>query len=311
MSVFALPALIALLSKVWVYILAKNVLTKKADYASQTFLCLLIFFAVNNLSEFLVISELFNNIVSENLLRSYYVALLFSLAFMCIFAMSVANQSSHIMFNTVALSVAVLMALVTFQTDLIIAGAVSIGYAITAVKGDYYFLFQLVVLLGFASIFYILVRRYATTIDINVQLKCFYAGFALSPIIIVSLIVMIMMQANFQYTGAILIPFASTFFLLLVVLTEKNNNLINIQGGLPFSAQRKAEKKLVSIYRSHVVGDTKLPETKSEIERMLIQSALDRAGDNVSLTANNLGIKRSTLYSIFNRLEMRGHGQGD
>ena len=306
MSVFALPALVALFTKVCVYILAKKVLTKKADHESQIFLCLLVFFALNNLSEFLVNSELVNNIVSENLLRAYYVALLFSLAFMSIFAMSVANKKSHSRFNIATLSVAVLMALVTFQTDWIVAGAVSVGYSVTAIKGAYYFLFQLTVLSAFASILYILVRRYATTIDINIQLKCFYAGFALSPIIIVSIIVMLMMQAGYQYTGAILLPFASTFFLLLVVLTEKNNDLINIQGELPFFAQRQAEKKILSIYRSHVMGDIKLAETKSEIERVLIQSALDRADDNVSLAASDLGIKRSTLYSICSRLEIRG-----
>jgi DNA-binding NtrC family response regulator len=90
-----------------------------------------------------------------------------------------------------------------------------------------------------------------------------------------------------------------------VVLTEKNNDLISIRGKLPFSAQRKSEKQFLSIYRSHVDGDLGLPEAKNEIERILIQSALERSHNNVTLTANNLGIKRSTLYSIFNRLDMK------
>lgn len=300
MSIFILPALIALLTKVWVYVLAR-----KNNHTSTTFLWLLAFFALHNLSELLVISQLFNNTVSENLLKSYYVALLFSLAYMCIFAMSIANENSHSRFNTTVLSITVLMALVTFQTDLIVAGAISIGYTVTAVKGSYYFSFQLLVLLGFVSIIYNLIHRYITAVDIKVQLKCFYAGFALSPIVIVSIAVMVMMQIGYQYTAAIALPFASTFFLSLVILTQKDNDLINIQGILPFTVYRKAEKQILSIYRSHTAGNLNLPETKNEIERVLIQSALDRSNDNVSLTANNLGIKRSTLYSIFNRLEIR------
>ncbi|MGK0439595.1 MAG: hypothetical protein ACJATK_002555 [Paracoccaceae bacterium] len=306
MSVFALPALIALLTKIWIFVFAK-----KTNHTSQIFLWLLVFFAANNLSEFLVISQLLNNAVSESLLKSYYVALLFSLAYMCIFTMSVAYKDSHTKFNLLTIGIAALMALITFQTNWIVAGAISVDYTVTAVRGAYYFVFQLTVLTGFAWILYTLVRRYLNTLDIDVQLKCFYAGLTLSPIIIMSIIVMAMMQMGYQYTGAILLPFASTFLLLLVVLTEKNNDLIGIQSRLPFSEQRKAEKKILSIYRSHVDGDLSFCETKSAIERILVQSALDRSYNNVTLTANNLDIKRSTLYSIFNRLDMRRHAEED
>jgi len=300
MSVFALPALIALFTKFGVYSLAR-----KNQHASQTFLMLLIFFGMHNLSEFLVISELLNNQVSENLLRSYYVAALFSVAYMCVFTMSVVNKGSHNKFNFFVLSIAFLISLVIFFSDLVIAGAVSVGYTVTAIKGAYYFVFQLAAVLGFSWIITTLVTRYLSTLDVQVQLKCFYAMFALFPVIVMSIFVIAMMQFGYQYTGAILLPFSSTFFLLIIVLTEKDNDFIRIRHRLPFSKQRAAEKKLLSIYRSHTDGDIGLADTKTAIERLLIQNALEHTNNNVSQTANNLGIKRSTLYSVMNRLEMK------
>ena len=135
------------------------------------------------------------------------------------------------------------MALVIFQTNWIVAGAVSFGYTVTAIKGAYYFIFQLTVLIGFALILYTLARRYLVSTNTNDQLKCFYAGLSLSPIIIISLFVMTMMQADYQYTGAILLPFASTFFLLLVVMTEKNNDLISIQGCLLYTSPSPRDQR--------------------------------------------------------------------
>jgi len=300
MSLFALPALVALILKIWVYALAK-----KSDQSSQTFLWLLVFFAMHNLSEFLVIAQFFENQGTINyLLRFYYVGLIFSLAYMCIFATTTAHQNNHNRHDLIILSVAVLFSLVMIQTDLVIAGSSAIGYTVTAIKGHYYFLFQFIVLLGFVRIFYVLIHQYLTTLNIQVQLKCFYAMFALSPIIVISTLVMLMMHLGYPYTAALILPFASTLVLLIVVLSHKHNDLINIRGRLPFSAHRAAERQLVNIYRSFANEDLGLNQAKRDIERIFIQSALDRSGNNVSQAAARLKIKRSSLYSIFNRLEI-------
>lgn len=302
MSVFALPALIALLTKMWVYALAR-----RSKQTSQIFLWLLVFFAAHNLSEFLLISKLFNNMVSESLLKAYYVCAFFSIAYMCVFAMSVANKDNHNKHYLLTIGIAVLMSLATFQTDWIVAGVVSVGYTVTAVKGAYYFVFQLSALSSFIWILYTLIRRYLHATDTSTRLKCYYAVLALSPVIVMSVIVMIMMQMGYQYTAAILLPFSSTAFLLLVVLTERDNDLIRVRDRLPFMVKRKDKKKLISIYRAHLSGDLGLSDTKGEIERILIQNALDSSDNNVTLAANKLGITRSTLYSIFNRLNFKRH----
>jgi len=107
-----------------------------------------------------------------------------------------------------------------------------------------------------------------------------------------------------KYTGAIILPFASTIVLLFVVLTQKNNDLINVGAKLPFTARKRAERKLIKIYRSLYNNQVGLNDAKRDIETILVQSALDRSENNVSAAAKMLGLQRSTLYSIFNRLEM-------
>lgn len=299
MSMFALPALIALLTKLWIYSIAV-----KAKKTPKAFLWLLLFFGVHNLSEFLVISKLLNETVSEGLLRSYYVAALFSIAYICIFVMSVAYREVSYRFSFVVLSIAFIMSSVTFLTDWIVAGAVSVGYTVTAIQGEYYDMFLMVVLLGFVWTIYTLLKRYFTTLDLRIQLKCFYTAFSLSPLILMAVIVMVMMQMGYEYTGAILLPFTSTCFLLLIIATEKNSDLIRIRHRLPFSKHRTVEKKILGLYRSFIDQDLGFVDAKTEIEKALIQSALDRSDNNVSLAAHELGIKRSTLYSIFRRLDM-------
>ena len=300
MSVFAFPALIALLTKIWVYLLARN-----AKHTSQTFLWLLVFFALHNLAELAVISKFFSIDISESLLRLYYVAALFSLAYMCIFAMSVGNKEKYTRLNYVLIGLAAAESLLVFSTDLIVAGAVSAGYTVTAIKGTYYFIFQFTALVGFVWILYPLIKRYFTTTDSQVQLSCFYAVLSFSPIIVMSLIVLAMMQMGYPYTGAIVLPFVSTFFLLLLILTEKNNDLIRIRYKLPFSNRNATEKQLLGIFRAHLNDQLSLVETKHELEKILIQSALDSSHGNVTWAADKLGIKRSTLYSILNRLDMK------
>jgi len=299
MFVFALPALFALATKVWVYMLAR-----KAKSTSHAFLWLLAFFAIHNLCEALVIAQLFNDAVSDGLLRLYYVAALFALAYMCIFTFSIASKDKHNQLNAFALIVASCLSGIIFMTDWLVAGASSAGYTVTAIKGTYYFVFQLTVILGFGCILYTLARRYLTSADLDVQLKCFYAALALSPIIVMSVIVIIMMHIGSPYTGAMLLPFTSSLFLLLVIATQSKHDLIRIRHKLPFSNQKKAEREILSVYRALADGDLGLVKAKHEIEKVLIQGALERSNNNVSLAANKLGIKRSSLYSIFNRLEM-------
>lgn len=305
MSVFALPALIALITKMWVYVLAKN-----TKYTPRTFLWLIGFFAVHNLSEFAVISTFSDGNISVYLLKFYYVAALFSLAYMCIYATSVGSEEKHNTFNVMAISLAAVLSFLVLSTDLIIGGAVSVGYTVSAIKGSYYYIFQMAALLGFALIFSTLLRRYLSSTDNATQLKCFYAALSLSPVIVISIIVIGMMQAGYQYTGAILLPFSSTFFLLLVVLTEKNSDLIRIRYKLPFSNRRASEKQFLAVFRSHMNDELGLSETKAELEKLLIQSALDSSHGNVTRAAEKLGIKRSTFYSILNRLDMK-KGAGD
>lgn len=307
MSIFALPAVFALLTKIWVYALAR-----KSEHTSKTFLCLLGFFAIHNLSEFVVLAQFFKAGVTESvLLRLYYVALFFSLGYMCVFAMSVANQKKNIKYSFSILVIAFVLSLIVVFSDWIVAGSLSLGYTVTAVKGSYYFVFQFFVILGFLCIAYTLGRSYLTTFDIRIQLKCFYAMLALSPVIIMSLLVMLMMQMGFQYTGVVLLPFASTLVLLIVVKTEKDNDLIRIRNRLPFTARARAERKIIGIYRQHLDGDLGFHEARDEIEKIFIESALDRSANNKTLAAELLGLRRSTLYSIFGRLDMTDHKLND
>lgn len=300
MSTYALPALLALLSKLWVYIFVRN-----SSVTSSEFLWLLCFFGINNLSEFLIITQLFDDALTDSLLRIYYVSAIFCLAYMCLFARALTGGSGrHNILNYALLSIATIISGLVYFTDAIIEGFVSIGYTVTRIQGDFYTIIPIVALCGFTLIVVTILRTYLTTVEMRVQLKCFYAGFSLLPLIIMTCFVLVMMQLGFGFTGAVLMPLVTTLFLLLIILTQKHTDIINIQHRLPFSYQRKKERELLHVYRSHIKGEIGLNETKDEFDKILIRGALEDNNNNVTWAAKKLGIQRSTLYSILNRLGM-------
>ena len=172
MSVYVIPALIALLLKVGVYALAKK------DSVSPEFMWLLLLFALQNLIEFLMMSAVSYGHFSIVTLKLYYVSALLVFAYMCVFAMSVGNENDCRLFNTSIIALSLSICAMVLLTDLIVLGVRSIGYSITAIKGSLYFLFQGFVLFCFVFLITLLVSRFNRSNDMRVGLKCFYVIFA-------------------------------------------------------------------------------------------------------------------------------------
>jgi len=110
------------------------------------------------------------------------------------------------------------------------------------------------------------------------------------------------MQLGVRFNASALLPLASTCFLFLVVLSERNHDLINIRHYLLFSKARMAEKRVLEIVREHLHDGVDLPKAKLEFEKALVKYALDDSDGNIAWAADRLNVNRSSLYSMLDRL---------
>jgi len=173
MSIYVIPALIALLLKVGVYVLAKK------DSASLVFLGLLCVLSFHNAVEVVITFAFHQGYVSAFLLRFYYVVTLLVLLCLCKFAMSVGSDQKHKLLDRFFMVFALVAGIVVFLSDLVVAGITPIGYSVTANRGSFYFLFQVAAIGSFIFVIATLVQRFNRSYDMRVRLTdnyCCYIG---------------------------------------------------------------------------------------------------------------------------------------
>ena len=132
MSIYIIPAVVALLMKIGVYVLAKKSL------ASSIFLGLLAIFALHNAVEIVMVFAHHHGYVSALLLKFYYVVTVSILSYLCIFGMSVGSSNSNKVFNYAAVAFAFFLNLTknftNFQTLLNFLTSGALPYLIKYLK---------------------------------------------------------------------------------------------------------------------------------------------------------------------------------
>jgi len=146
MSYLFMPAVIALLIKLLILVTASN-----RSQPSTLFLPLVCVLACHNLCEVLGFFEFAKNGSLSFLLNVYYMTTISVVLIIYFYAIEVSRSTKNIG-KYIAFSGTGVLAVLILFTDAVIAGDKSIGYIITAIQGEYYFLFQLFVLIMIAVI---------------------------------------------------------------------------------------------------------------------------------------------------------------
>ena len=115
---------------------------------------------------------------------------------------------------------------------------------------------------------------------------------------LVGLIVLVVMQMGFEISAALLMPVASSAFLFLTFRSEREHGLTDIGAMIGSSRKRITANLVADLTQQYLDDQVSLKDAKNEFERQLLQHNLDRFGNNVSKTARELGMKRTTIYSM-------------
>jgi len=307
MNIYVLPALLALLVKLVVLFYAFG-----GQKHSKVFAVMVSAFAIHNVCEVLVILQGGGVVSYSMILPFYYVSSIGAVLAILLYASEVSRiRVPQIKFGAVFAAVA-LSGLVLFSQS-IIGGERTLGYSVTAIRGSMYWMFQAFSLLAFVAAVILLIKgtqhsNEGGSRDLDdhlVEIQSSYTLLALSPLVIVSLVIMIAMNIGLKMNAVWLLPMATALFLVITLKSEAQHKLTDLRRFVPWSRERKTSREIMEIFSGYTRDDTSYRDAVGEIEKLLVMHKYQKSGGNASKTAQQMGMPRSSLYSIFNRLSIK------
>ncbi len=302
MSVFALPAILALTAKLIVMFLYRRSLQQNTHFT-----LLVLIFAAHNLCEVLVFWEFFNGMKAEFLLRSYYVVSLTSLVFVAQYVARVGEQTNVLLNRLMLLGLALFAVFFIFSQTLV-AGVEPWGHVFTAVRGDFYPVFQLAALLLAAYIGVVLFQGYKSASSHLTQIRCAYSALAFAPLMLAIFLIICLMNMGLQINGAVIFPIATTLFLMIMLISEDRHRMTDIRRFIPFSDERQTSNQIMEIFSNYARDEANYRDSINQIEKLLVQHKYEKNDRNATYAAERMGMPRSSLYSLFNRLGIEKDG---
>ena len=198
------------------------------------------------------------------------------------------------------------LSLIALTTDHILAGASELSYTLTAVRGNYYWLYQVFMVVSIVLTIACLVSNYRDSDEPEQEVRNFYALASMAPLIIVTIVVVVLMKLGFGVNATFVFPIASTAFLLILIKGKYSQSLHRDPRGIvPNSLEARLASIITQANTQYSLEKISHKELMATLEKAVIQYKYQKNNGNVSRTANSMKIDRSTLYNKFKTLEVR------
>lgn len=257
---------------------------------------------VHNFCEFVGYLQFFQGTVPEITLRIYYALSVLALMYLTLYSIEISRLASAKRLIKPLYGYAFLLCIALLFSDLLITGSKPIHYTVTAIKGQYYWVFTATSLVVFSMVVGLLVVGYRRAKDAVNANQCLYSLLALSPIIIVSVTLLVLMSFNVYVSIAVIMPLCTAIFVVLIVRTESRHNITDIRRFLPFSPERKTAVQSAAIINRYLMGNVSFNDARALTEMVLVKHAMQKSDNNVSHAADKMGMKRTTLYGQLKRI---------
>ncbi|MGH1426647.1 MAG: hypothetical protein ACRBEE_01810 [Arenicella sp.] len=297
--IYAVPAVFGLLIKLTILYLAKT------SHKSKSFILFIALLSIHNLSELFLFYHIFTETDATLALRMYYACLAGALAGMCVYSTLVSKPEWHQTTTKVVTVVFTLFCSTVMLTPLVIKGELPLGNFVTAIKGDYYFLFQVISITAVAFTLFILFKACFFAQSTHQKIRSAYILASLIPAIIIGLTVLGLMYIGVEINAMAVLPIGTTLILLITLKAENHHNMTDIRMYLPLSKERKVSQDLINVMSEYSVSGTDYKTTVREIEKILFNYSYEKADFCKSTTAKRMNISRSTLYGMLDRLDIK------
>jgi hypothetical protein len=220
---------------------------------------------------------------------------------MCLYTIEVSKLKAFKQLTIPVIAWMAFASLLVLFSDLIVAGFEPIGYAVTAIRGPYYWLFSATTIIALIFVAATLIYGYRKSESHHTQIQCLYSLFALAPIVVLGFLIIPLMYLGFQVNAAGFLPVCTSLFLLITLQSESRHRFTDIRRYLPYSQERKTAQEVQQLISKFSMDEISYKEMSAAFEKIALQHKLDEAGHSVSQAARLLKMKRSTLYSMLDR----------
>lgn len=300
MNIIFLPALVGLVLNGLVLVLAYI-----GKSRSSKFQCMVSIFVLIAICEILLFFGFFNDSALEYLVRCYYVVAMAGLAAVVIYTGEVARDQYPNLKKWVLIPIALLSLLLMF-TDSVISGSESIGYVETAIKGQFYWLFQVLAAVMQFAMAALLILAVRNAENRQSQAHATVTLFAVLPLIAGNIGIMLLMAAGVSLNATLVMPIMITLVALGTFYGEAKYGSVDMDFISKDRAEISPSQQVLDLYERYARDELSYRDAVGEIERLMVLVKFERTGRNASETAKLLGMPRTSLYSIFTRLGING-----
>lgn len=296
MSFYAIPSLINLIIKFWLFLQGRQSLVRENRCLG---LLLLAFFSLN-LAEFISFGLIDQPQYSEVIGRFYYITVIFVITMMLAYA-------DHLTFKKIPqgilLFLATCLSLSVVFTDYIIAGVTNLGYTNTRIAGDYYWTFQVFVFLSTISSVVLLFMGSCSLPDRRQRRICSIILYSFIPIVLTIFTVVIMMALGYKINAAIYLTSSITIFLVIVIYAEINYRFMNFLSTAPMLGSRLSSSFFRAFSGLFKEKSLDIRSFIKELEGIFIVCAFEMCNGNRQEAADLLGIPQSTFNEKLRKLK--------
>ncbi len=257
-----------------------------------------------NLFEMLSIQTDFAADTSLLILLAYYCCVIFTIHGFLNVALTYSQFERHTPRIKLTLNI-VLAGLICgmFFTRGIIAGVEPMNsFTLTRIPGDFYWLFQIYLLVGLTTAVALLVRGILHADSNFARQKCMVVLIAAATPVLMASSVVALMSIGVQINGAIFMSLALSLMLGLMVFAEEKTRLFRLLTIMPYTRERQLHKQLlqkitdcVSISDDPGEQATNLKQVMKDLEKSVVEHVLGFYDGNQKKAANALGVSEATL----------------
>lgn len=229
---------------------------------------------------------------SMHLLQWYYLSSLVSSTAFLALSLHLASLLNRKMAYTVV-GLFCLGALVVMLPHVALQGVQSIGYSITRIPGDYYWVLQIILVGAVVGGTLVLVWTTYSGKAWVARRRSLALLVGASPIIVASLLVMALMQAGFSINATIIVSLSVNVLLGVLIYTEYEHGLFKFLSFVPSTRENKLARSATRAAWEVHTGS--LNNAVNAFEQAIIVDALEKSNGNKTMAADLLGISRTTL----------------
>jgi len=272
MTWYALPAALALLFKLYLIISKRHLINENAALYYLVFV-----FAINNFTEYLILTS--GGVVESGfLVRAYYPTAIAVLIYGLIY--SIGSNKLFVDKILIAISTVfgVALALAILTSDYVVLAGMQKSYFVTAVRGEYYYITQIFVLLMCSLIAYVVVRNFRNSKDEAVRVEALWVMLAVAPSLFITFSCVILMILKFNINALIFTPIGSTLFLIITLISSnKGVNKKDPRKYIPLTLEKEFSKEIANAENAFLTGGLSLPEFESEVSKAASRYASSKA----------------------------------